>query len=659
MADEVAPGDGAEEVAEGAEEVISVEGAEEVASVRAEAEIETAAGTEILEVDAVVDEVEVAIVEDTGDAEVVEVVAEVEVVETEVLEVDAEVAEVEDGEVEVVESEVVEAEVVDVVEAEAVLASEAVLELEAETADEPAPGPEAAATEIIALVGSAEASEPAPAPQAPAGPAASATTATPAAYVESDSAAPTTALPGMAQALASASFVPPQPPAARPAESPATPPAPRTVTLAGRQVDRRAALIAGGVGVVVIGGAVAAFASSGSSSTAPTASSTGHAAAGSPSAKASMPASVPLPTITTSPADGASGVDPSKPITVTVLNGTIDSVALSGQEQTNGTLSTDGATWTSANALDVNASYQLTVTAKNSAGKTKSTVVSFHTLLPSATFGVDSVVPPRGSTVGVGQPIRVTFSNYVPTEYKAALEKACVVTTEPAVAGAWYWVSNSTDGAVLDWRPKDFWAVNTKVSIAFNLNGVRLGEHQFGVKDYAAHDFSIRDTDLRLIVDKDTFSATCYQNGKVIRTFPIDTGMLTEETFVTYTGTMSVLGKGNPVEMKGNYGPGDTYDDFVNWATQITWSGTYVHAAPWDGDIGRANDDSHGCVHCRAADAEWFYNIVQNGDVVTINGSRKREVAVDNGICTFTLDWAGLLKGSAYGATLNGKPVSA
>jgi lipoprotein-anchoring transpeptidase ErfK/SrfK len=472
---------------------------------------------------------------------------------------------------------------------------------------------------------------------------------------------PAAALPP--SVLASASFVPPQPPQPQSsaAESAAPPPAftRPTVTLAGRQIDRRAALVAGGVGVAVVAGVVVALASSGGSSGSVSASGSGHGGAGGATAKASTAAGVPLPTITTNPADGASGVDPSKPITVKVLNGTIDSVQLSGEDQTSGTLSTDNSTWTSDNALSVNASYKLTVTAKNSAGKTKSTTVSFHTLKPSATFGVSSVVPPHGSTVGVGQPIRVTFDNYVPTGYKASLEKACVVKTDPPVAGAWYWVSNSTDGAVLDWRPKDFWAVDTKVSIEFNLNGVRLGQHQYGVKNYPSHDFAIRDTDLRLIVDKDKFTATCYRNGKVIRTFPIDTGQTIAETFVTYTGTMAVLGKGNPVEMKGNYGPGDTYDDFVNWATQITWSGTYVHAAPWDGEIGHANDDSHGCVHCRTSDAEWFYNIAQTGDVVTINGKRKRPVLVSNGICTFTLDWATLLKGSAYGATVNGKPTTA
>lgn len=462
----------------------------------------------------------------------------------------------------------------------------------------------------------------------------------------------------------------PEPPEAQTPEAPEPPEAPEAPVALNAAVegasaprlDRRKILLAGGVGVVVIGGVVATIAATGSASGSPAASGTAGAVAGATKgakASASPSPTVPLPTVATVPVNGATGVDPSKSVTVQVLGGTIESVELSGQQQTSGTLSTDGSSWTSDNVLSVDTGYSLTVVAKNSAGKAVTSNVAFHTLSPSSTFGVSSVVPPRGSTVGVGQPIRVTFSNYVPTEYQAALEKACVVTTTPAVKGAWYWVSNDSSGAVVDWRPAEFWPVNTRVSIAFNLNGVRLGSHQYGVKDYASHDFAISSRDLRLIVDKDKFQATAYQDGKVVRTFPIDTGQTTKETFVTYTGTMAVLGKGNPVEMKGNYGGGDVYDDFVNWATQITWSGTYVHAAPWDSEIGSANDDSHGCVHCRTTDAEWFYNQVIDGDVVTINGSRTRTVAVDNGICTFTLDWATLVKGSAYGPTLNGKPVSA
>jgi lipoprotein-anchoring transpeptidase ErfK/SrfK len=458
-------------------------------------------------------------------------------------------------------------------------------------------------------------------------------------------------------AAAAAAYVPPPAPV-----PPAAAAVPAPEATGGHLLDRRKALLVGGAGVIVIGGAVAAFAASGSGTMNSASSqhdgSTGVAGADGTKSASPTP-TVALPTITSVPADGATGVDPSKPITVQVLNGTIEAVSFSGQGQTSGTMSTDGSSWTSSGVLSIDTAYQFSITAKNSVGKTTTSTVSFHTLAPSLTFGVNSVVPPRGSTVGVGQPIRVTFSDYVPTEYQAALEKACVVTTNPPVAGAWYWVSNSTDGAVVDWRPENFWAVDTTVSIAFNLDGVRLGEHQYGVENYRpTHDFTISSRDFRLLVDKDTFKATCYRDGEVIRTWPISTGMTTAETFVTYTGTMAVLGKGNPVDMVGNYGPGDSYNDLVNWATQVTWSGTYVHAAPWDPDMGHANDDSHGCIHCPTVDAEWFYGLVLDGDVVTVTGSRTRPVAVDNGICTFTLDWSQVVAGSAYGPTLNGAPVS-
>ncbi|WP_157436557.1 L,D-transpeptidase [Actinospica robiniae] len=642
MADAVAPGDGAEEIAEQTDE--SAEGVESAQTELAETEAAAVESGEAAETDAPSAEAEAEAEPEAGPAEGSDAASEDEAetepeVEAE-LEVEAEPEVEGDAESEVEAELEVEGDAESESELEAAFAADAEPEADTESAAEPEAEPE------IEPEAAAEPDEPTAEPEPEAESAAAVEPAPEPAVEPVTLVSPTLA--------AAASFVPPQP------SPPSQPPAERpTVTLAGRRIDRRAALIAGGAGVVVIGGVVAALASSGGSGDGTSTASTGvHGAVGA-TGKASTAPAVPLPEITTNPADGASGVDPSKPITVRVTDGTIDSVQLSGQEQTSGTLSTDGSTWTSDNSLNVNSSYQLSVIAKNSVGKTKSTTVSFHTLKPSATFGVSSVVPPRGSAVGVGQPIRVTFSNYVPAEYKAALEKACVVRTTPAVAGAWYWVSNSTDGAIMDWRPKDFWAVDTKVAVDFNLNGVRLGEHQYGVKDYPAHDFSIRGTDLRLIVDKDEYSATCYRNGKAIRTFPIDTGVTSAETFVTYTGTMAVLGKGNPVEMKGNYGPNDTYDDFVNWATQITWSGTYVHAAGWDTEIGHANDDSHGCVHCHPTDAEWFYNLAEPGDVVTIKGSRKRPVAVSNGICTFTLDWSSLLKGSAYGATINGKPTSA
>jgi lipoprotein-anchoring transpeptidase ErfK/SrfK len=416
----------------------------------------------------------------------------------------------------------------------------------------------------------------------------------------------------------------------------------------GRAIPRRL-LIGGGavLGLGLFGGIAAALSSSGGSSKADAA---GGKNSASPSASPSP--TYPPATITTVPANGATSVDPSQPVTVTAANGTVQSVVFSGGQTTTGTLSDDNSTWTSNGTLSLGTSYSMQVQVLGTDGKTVASTVGFTTLSPSATIGVETIWPGSDVTVGVGQPIRIEFTNYVPQSYRADVEKACVVTTNPPVAGAWYW----PDDNMMDWRPEDYWAVNTQVSVAFNLNGVRAGDTQYFDENHSIQ-MTIRSTDLRLIVDAAHFSATCYQNGQVIRTFPIDTGMDTEQTFVTWSGVMAVLGKGNPVRMVGDYGPNDTYDELVNWATQVTYSGTYVHAAPWDPDIGSDNDDSHGCIHCNTVDAEWFYGQAQVGDVVQVTGTDKT-VAVDNGFGDFTVAWSDWLSASNYGATLNGSPVS-
>ncbi|HEV3171054.1 MAG TPA: Ig-like domain-containing protein [Actinocrinis sp.] len=417
------------------------------------------------------------------------------------------------------------------------------------------------------------------------------------------------------------------------------------------RIPRRSLIIAGGLLTVgAAGGIAAAVAGFGGSGSKQLPAARGASGAAQAEASASPSPTYPPAALTTVPANGASNVDPSKPVTVAVANGTITSVELSGGQTTTGTLSDDKTTWTSDGALQINTAYTLQVQAAGKDGKAVSASASFSTLKPTATLGVVEMWPGDGTSVGVGQPIRVQFSNYVPAAYRAEVEKACVVTTNPAVAGAWSWVQDD----MMDWRLQNFWQTGTTVSVALNLAGVRAGEHQYGVKDHTLN-FTIRGTDLRLIVDTKAFHATCYQNGQVIRTFPIDTGM-NDPRFITWSGTMAVLGQGNPVEMKGDYGNGDKYDELVNWATQITYSGTYVHSAPWDGQIGYVNS-SHGCIHCRPVDATWFYNQAHVGDVVQVTGTSKN-VAVTNGFGDYGVAWSTWLAGSSYGATIGGKPAN-
>ena len=76
---------------------------------------------------------------------------------------------------------------------------------------------------------------------------------------------------------------------------------------------------------------------------------------------------------------------------------------------------------------------------------------------------------------------------------------------------------------------------------------------------------------------------TFYRDGEVVRTIPVTTG---KPGFSTRNGVKVVLEKESFVQMKSTTvgiaaGSSDSYDLPVYWATRVTWSGEYVHAAPW------------------------------------------------------------------------------
>ena len=79
-----------------------------------------------------------------------------------------------------------------------------------------------------------------------------------------------------------------------------------------------------------------------------------------------------------------------------------------------------------------------------------------------------------------------------------------------------------------------------------------------------------------------------------------------------------------------------SYDLKVKYAMRITWSGEFVHAAPWNSaNMGEVNA-SHGCVGMSTSDAAWLFNRVQVGDPVVTTGSgrgSRRATATPTGTC--------------------------
>ena len=91
----------------------------------------------------------------------------------------------------------------------------------------------------------------------------------------------------------------------------------------------------------------------------------------------------------------------------------------------------------------------------------------------------------------------------------------------------------------------------------------------------------------------------------------------------------------------------DGYDlNNVEYAMRLTYSGEFVHAAPWSvGQQGSANV-SHGCTGMSTENAEWLYNNTNVGDVIEYVGSDKG-MTLTNGFGDWNTSFKDYRAGSA------------
>ena len=61
----------------------------------------------------------------------------------------------------------------------------------------------------------------------------------------------------------------------------------------------------------------------------------------------------------------------------------------------------------------------------------------------------------------------------------------------------------------------------------------------------------------------------------------------------------------------------------VEYAMRLTYSGEFLHAAPWSVASQGHSNVSHGCTGMSTANAGWLYHHSQIGDVVEYTGSSK------------------------------------
>lgn len=352
--------------------------------------------------------------------------------------------------------------------------------------------------------------------------------------------------------------------------------------------------------------------------------------------------------ITVTPADGASAASFSEPVKVTVTNGTLGTVKVvdtTGKELA-GQLSADGASWTSATAPASGTKYTVTATAQDKDKLEADANAVFTTATPANTF-VGYFTPEDGSVVGVGMPVSINFSK--PITDKKAVQQAITVTAEPGVEIVGHWFSSTR----LDFRPQQYWAKGTKVTLKLRLKDVEGAKGVFGTQSKDVR-FTIGRAQTS-VADLATKKLTVTTDGAVSAVYKISGG---SPDHTTWGGKMVISEQYTQTRMNSQtVNLGSEYDIAdVPHAQRLTTSGTFIHGNYWGSpSIFGSQNTSHGCVGLQDAkgaqdsgtDGYKFYTSSMIGDVVEVVNSGDKTVAPDNGLNGWNLSWADWKAGSA------------
>ncbi|WP_455354208.1 L,D-transpeptidase [Streptomyces sp. SYSU K217416] len=345
--------------------------------------------------------------------------------------------------------------------------------------------------------------------------------------------------------------------------------------------------------------------------------------------------------VTIAPKDGAKEVATSGALKVSATGGKLTTVTVADTKgnKVDGKISADGVSWVPERHLGAATQYKVHAVAKDGEGRESAKDATFTTLTPKNTF-IGHYTPENGSTVGVGMPVSIRFTRGITNP--EAVEKAVTVTAEPSVPVEGHWFGNDR----LDFRPEQYWAAGTKVTVKLNLDGVEGRPGVYG-KQTRTVKFTIGRSQVST-VDAKSKQMQVVRDGKVLKNIPITAGA---PSTTTYNGQMVISEKYEVTRMNGaTVGFGGEYDiKDVPHAMRLSTSGTFVHGNYWasSGTFGSANV-SHGCVGLRdvrggwdgKAPAAWFYDNSLIGDVVVVKNSKDKQIAPDNGLNGWNMSWA-------------------
>jgi lipoprotein-anchoring transpeptidase ErfK/SrfK len=347
--------------------------------------------------------------------------------------------------------------------------------------------------------------------------------------------------------------------------------------------------------------------------------------------------------IRVTPADATKGVGTDEPLRVEVPEGRLESVKVvrtqdAQDEPVPGRIEAGGTRWrpSGPGRLALAAAYRVDAVAVDADGHRSARHTTFTTAVPAERF-IGYVTPENRSTVGTGMIVKLEFNREVTD--RAAVEKAVTVTADPAVEIAPHWFG----GTRLDFRPERYWRPGTKVTVALDLRDVEGAPGVYGLQR-KTFSFTVGRSQVSL-VDARRHTMQVRRDGRLLDTLPITAGA---PRSTTYNGKMVVSEMLDVTRMNSRtVGFGGEYDiPDVPHAIRLTESGTFLHGNYWSQGVFGHTNVSHGCVGLRdvkgggsGTPAGWFFDRTLVGDVVEVRGSADKQVAPDNGLGGWNLDW--------------------
>jgi lipoprotein-anchoring transpeptidase ErfK/SrfK len=348
------------------------------------------------------------------------------------------------------------------------------------------------------------------------------------------------------------------------------------------------------------------------------------------------PAPPPGPSLTFTPANAATDVNPTAPVGIEVTNGWFQRVTLTNPDGklVAGSLNRERTAFTASEPLGYGVEYTWGGSVVGRDGKAVPVAANFRTLDPQTKVNGQFQLA-DGQVVGVAAPIILQFDASIDDNDRATVEKALKVTTDPPVEGSWAWLPDEAQGSRVHWRTREYYPPGTKVNVEARLYGVKFGEDAYGEQD-ATLNFEIG---RRQVVKAEASShrIQVITDAGVIMDFPCSYGEADKPRNVTRSGIHVVSEKYADFYMSN---PAAGYNNIhERWAVRISNNGEFIHANPASSGAQGNTNVTNGCINLSTGDAQEYFHTAIYGDPVEVSGTSIELSYSDGDIWDWAIDW--------------------